>query len=268
MKKHLLFAALVLLATANAFAQSEKTTVITKETVVTTEKNDDGDETVTIVKRILHNPRMTDPLPSIYYSYLNMLEGTFGPTSNMPLRSSSFEWGLYGTTHVLTTKDGLFGISTGLGISNAYNFLSHDKVLAVDDNNGRQAYIESLNTYSSIEGHGPVNNYAHRSFIRYWSLRLPVMFQLQWKIDDTPLSIAAGAELEWRFGMRSFARYGGAKHTVSDNLNYSPIGFNVLFSLVFDDTVIFFRSGLTDMLNVKDCGDMYQMSLGFGFNFD
>ena len=266
MKRHLLFAAVMLLATANIFAQSETTTVITKDKVVTTQKYSDGDETITVVERFFHNDRIVDPLPCLYYSYLNMMNGTFGPESHVPLRSSSFEWGFYGATPVLCTRDGRFGIATGLGISNAYNYLTHDMVLAMDDEN--QAYIESLNTYSSVEGHGPTNNYAHRSFLRYWSLRLPVMFELQWKINDSPLAVAAGAELEWRFGMRSFARYGGAKHTITDNINSNPIGFNLLFSFIFDDTVIFFRSGLTDMFSVKDCGDIYQMSIGFGFNFD
>ena len=266
MKKHLLFAAIMLLATANIFAQSETTTIITKDKVVTTEKTDDGDEMVTIVQRIFHNPKMVDPLPSIYYSYENMFNGTFGPEANIPLRSSSFEWGLYGVSPVICTKDGHFAISTGLGISNTYNYLTHDMVLAMNQEN--QLFIEPLITYSSIEGYGPANNLAHRSFIRYWSLRLPVMFELQWKINGTPLAVAAGAELEWRFGMRSFARYGGSKHTITDNLNSNPVGLNVLFSLIMDDTVIFFRSGLTDMFTIKDCGDIYQMSLGFGFNFD
>lgn len=258
MKKHLLIAAFMLFATASVFAQ-EKTTVIIKES-----NNDDSK--VTIVEKIFHNPRMVDPLPSIYYSYENMFTGTFGPEANIPLRSSSFEWGLYGTTHIVTSRNGVFGIATGLGISNAYNYLTHNMVLNQDAN--RVAYLEPLITYSSTEGHGPANNYTHRSFIRYWSLRLPVMLELQCKVNNTPLAIAAGAELEWRFGMRSFARYGGAKHTITDDLNSNPVGFNVLFSLIFDDTVIFFRSGLTDMFSVKDCGDIYQMSLGFGFNFD
>lgn len=269
MKKYLLIAAVMLLATANIFAQSETTTIITNDKIVTTTTNDD-DGTVTIVERIFHNTKIHDPLPTLYYSYLNMLNGTFGPVANAPLRSSSFEWGFYFTGPVLNTQDNHFGISTGLGISNAYNFFAHDQVLNVDDE--RLAYFDWLNVYSSEEGHGPINNYAHRSFLRYWSLRLPVMFQFQWDIDNTPMQIAAGAELEWRFGARSFARYGGAKHTISDNLDYSPIGFNVLFSLVIDDTVIFFRSGITDMMKIKDLNDnannMYQMSLGFGFNFD
>ena len=259
----------MLFATANIFAQTERTTVITKDKVVTTTTNDD-DGSVTIVEKIFRNTTLHDPLPTLYYSYLNMYQSTFGPAANVPIRSSSFEWGFYFTSPVVHTWNNHFGISTGLGISNAYNFFSHDQVLNVDPE--RHAYFEPLNVYSSIDGHGPENNYAHRSFLRYWSLRLPVMLQLQWYLDNSPMQIAAGAEFEWRFGMRSFARYGGAKHTISDNLDYSPIGFNILFSLVFDDAVIFFRSGLTDMLKINDLKnnptDMYQMSLGFGFNFD
>lgn len=264
MKKQFFLAALLFLS-AGIFAQSTSRSVSQSEKITIVRSNDDCDEKITIVNRIFHNVKLVDPLPDLYYSYLNMMTGTFGLEANIPLRSSSFEWGFYSTTPVFCTRDGHFGMATGFGISNAYNFFTHDKVLKVDDN--REAYIESLNVYSSIEGHGPANNFAHRSYLRYWSLRLPVMFEFQWRINGTPLALAAGCELEWRFGMRSFARYGGAKHTITDSLNYSPIGFNALFSFVFKDTVIFFRSGLTEMLNVKDCGDIYQMSIGFGFNF-
>ena len=268
MKKRLLLAAVMLLATTGLFAQSETTTIVKQNKVVTTTTTDDG--TVTIVEKMFRNIGIHDPLPTLYYSYLNMYTGTFDPVANVPIRSSSFEWGFYFTHPVVHTWNNHFGISTGLGISNAYNFFSHDQVLNIDPE--RNAYFEPLNVYSSDDAHGPENNYAHRSFLRYWSLRIPVMFQLQWDLDNSPLQIAAGAEFEWRFGMRSFARYGGAKHTITDNLDYSPIGFNVLFSLVFDDAVIFFRSGLTDMLKIKDLNgsdtDIYQMSLGFGFNFD
>jgi hypothetical protein len=269
MKRHLLLAAVMLLATANIFAQTETTTVITNDRVVTTTtKGDDG--SVTIVERVFRNRNMHDPLPTLYYSYLNMFDGTFGPTASVPIRSSSFEWGFYFTSPVVHTWNNHFGISTGLGISNAYNFFSHNQVLNTDPDH--LAYFEPLIDYSSVDAHGPANNDAHRSFLRYWSLRLPVMLQLQWNLDNAPMQIAAGAEFEWRFGMRSFARYGGAKHTISDNLDYSPVGFNILFSLVFDNAVIFFRSGLTDMMKIKDLNghntNVYQMSLGFGFNFD
>ena len=79
-----------------------------------------------------------------------------------------------------------FGISTGLGISNAYNFFSHNQVLNTDPDH--LAYFEPLIDYSSVDAHGPANNDAHRSFLRYWSLRLPVMLQLQWNLDNAPMS--------------------------------------------------------------------------------
>ena len=260
MKKNLLFAAIMLFATTSIFAQSEQTVVI--------KEKGDGNERITVVEKIFHNEMLYDALPNLYYSYLDMRTSAFGPEANVPLRSSSFEWGLYNSTPVFITKGGHFGMSTGFGISNSYNFFTQDQVLRLDEE--RKAFFQSLNVYSSEEDHGPVNNFAHRSFLRYWSLRVPLMFQYQWKIQstNTPMAIAAGAEFEWRFGVRSFARYGGAKHTITDNLDYNPIGFNALVSLVFDDSVIFFRMGLTDMFTVKDSSDIYQMAIGFGCKID
>ncbi len=264
MKRFTIFAAILLFATTSIFAQSEKTVII--------KENKDGEEKVTVVERWFHNNKMVGALPDLYYSYLNLRDGAFGPEANIPLRSSSFEWGIYSVEPIFCTPGHHFGISSGFGISNAYNYFSHDIVLRVDAD--RDAYFQSLNAYSSEEGNGPTNNYAHRSFLRYWSLRVPVMLQLQWQIQNTPMALAAGAEVELRFGVRSFARYGGAKHKVTDNLDYNPWGVNALFSLNFDNSIIFFRMNLTEMFKVKDMVTpdtnigLYQMAIGFGFKFD
>lgn len=264
MKKYTFLAALMLFLTAGAFAQVEETMRITKEL-------DNGrKETVTFLERLLHDD-LYDPLPDLYYSYLNMRSSAFGPEANMPLRSSSFEWGLYSMDQVFCSKNQRFGLTTGFGISNSYNYFTHDMVLC--QNNDRELYLQSLNEYSSIEGNGPVNNYAHRTFLRYWSLRLPVMFQLQWtrlgdNDDNIPLVIALGAELEYRCGMRSFARYGGSKHHIIDDVNYQPFSVNALLSVRGDNSVVFLRMGLNEMFSVKDVGDIYQMSIGFGCNID
>ena len=262
MKRFTFLASIMLFVTIGAIAQSEKTTVIIN-------KSDGDTEKVTIVEKLL-NDNLYDPLPDLYYSYLNMRNGVFGPEANVPLRSSSFEWGLYSMDQLFCTKDGHFGMTAGLGISNSYNYFDHNVVLRIDDD--REAYFQSLNAYSSEEGNGPTNNFAHRSFLRYWSLRLPLMIQGQWLVNDTPLVVAAGAELEWRFGMRSFARYGGSKHTVTDNLNYQPVGVNALLSFRASNSVVFLRVGLTEMFSVKDATDskinVCQASLGFGFNLD
>ena len=262
MKKHLLFAAFMLFATASVFAQKTERTIIIRE-------GNDNDEKVTVIERIFSS-KLHQTLPDLYYGKLNMYSGPFGPEAHVPLRSSSFEWGTYNQHTIFVTKDNHFGMAWGLGISNSYNYFSHDRVLRLDDDG--KAYFQSLNEYSSEDGNGPVNNYAHRSFLRYWSLRLPLMVQVQWEINDTPIAIAAGVEAEWRFGVRSFARYGGSKHTITSSLDYNPVGLNALFSISGDDGVIFARFGLTDFFSVKDNWDdnsnIYQMAIGFGFNFD
>ena len=261
MKKLTILAAVMLFATIGMYAQAEKTTIIVREKT--------SEEKVTIVERLLHD-NLHDPLPDVYYSYLNLRNGVCGPAAHVPLRSSSFEWGIYSMDQLFCTKDGHFGMTTGFGIGNSYNYFDHDLVLRVDDD--KQAYFQSLNAYSSEDGHGPANNYAHRTFLRYWSFRLPVMIQGEWTINDKPFIVGAGAEVELRCGMRSFARYGGAKHTVADNLNYEQWGVNALFSVRADNSVVFLRVGLSDMLSVIDThGDkisMTQASLGFGFNID
>lgn len=261
MKKHLLFAAFMLFATASLFAQSQRTIIIK-------ESNDD-DGKVTIIEKVFES-KLHQTLPDLYYGYINMYSGAFGPEAHMPLRASSFEWGTYNQHTVFATRNNVFGVTWGFGISNSYNYFDHDIVLRKGDDG--KAYLQSLHDYSSEEGNGPVNNYAHRSFLRYWSLRLPIMMQLQWEVDDKYLAIAAGVEAEWRFGVRSFARYGGAKHTITNSLDYNPVGLNALFSVSGQDGVIFFRMGLTDFFNVKDSrgdyNDMYQMAIGFGFNFE
>ena len=260
MKKFTILAVFMLLATIGVFAQS-KTTVIIKE--------DDG--TTTFVERWTHD-KIHSPLPSWYYAFLNMFQSPFGPSADVPLRSSqiftSFEWGTYGTHSVYATHNSRFGISTGLGLSNSYNFFSKDKVLRIDDD--RNAYFQSLYDYSSETNNGPVSFTAYRSYLRYWSLRLPVMFQLQWDNigpEKETLVFAIGAELEWRFAARSFARY-GSKHLITDDLNYNGIGCNALCSVGFDNISLFLRTGLTDMLSIKDGDNLYQFSLGIGFTFD
>ena len=261
MKKHLLFAAFMLLATAGLFAQTEKTVII--------RQNNDGDENVTIIKRVFQS-KLHQTLPEWYYGNLNMYSGQFGPEANLPLRSSSFEWGTYNQHTLFMERSGHFGMSWGVGLSNSYNYFSHNVVLRLDSEG--KAYFQLLDDYSQENGNGPRNANAHRTFLRYWSLRLPILLQVQIDVNNTPVALAAGVEGEWRFGVRSFARYGGSKHTITNSLDYSPIGLNALFAFSAGDFVLFTRFGLTDFFNVKDTKgeykDMYQMTIGIGFNFD
>jgi|GEM_PF-1335119 len=212
------------------------------------------------------NNRLQQPLPKLYFAHLEMTDGFFGHSADgMHQRPSSFEWGHYSSTTIFCTKGGHFGMATGLGISNSYNYFSHDVVFKPEGNNS--VVFQPLSEYS-LENGGQEFTHAHRSFLRYWSLRLPLTMQLQFNVNHGYLTFSAGAELEWRFGVRSFARYGGSKHTISKDLDYNPIGLNALFQVGYSSVIVFTRMGVTQMFNNQDIMDIYQLSVGIGWNFD
>jgi hypothetical protein len=47
--------------------------------------------------------------------------------------------------------------------------------------------------------------------------------------------------------MKSKAKYDGEKHVVADDINYNPLGVNILTTLKFQDFILFGRFGLTKM---------------------
>lgn len=199
-------------------------------------------------------------LPIFYLSHLEFTDGPFGVISPIHQRPSSFEWGLYSPTTIFCTKGGHFGMATGLGISNSYNYFQHDYVLAKTDNG-----LEMLTLSDYTDGRFTE---ASKSYLRYWSLRVPLTLQLQWRVGGSPLTVSAGAEVEWRFGMRSFARYDGAKRTITNDLKYNAFGCNALVQVGYAGFIIFGKVGLVDVLSIYNVGSVNQLSVGIGFNFD
>lgn len=185
--------------------------------------------------------------PSFYYSYSQMYDDSFMFESSAFLqRPNSFEWGLYlFDEEICYNKSRTLGLVTALGISNTYNFFNNKTVLATD--NGTP-YIYNFNDGGEIVPEGMSGRtYVDKSFLRYWSLRLPVSVQIQWRLSYKVMALSVGPELEWRFGVRSITNYDGGKHVVADDINYNPLGVNVLTTLKFQDFVIFGRFGLTSM---------------------
>ncbi len=185
--------------------------------------------------------------PCIYYSYSQMYDDSFMFESSAFLqRPNSFEWGLYlFDEEICYNKSRTLGLVTALGISNTYNFFNNKTVLATD--NGTP-YIYNFNDGGEIVPEGMSGRtYVDKSFLRYWSLRLPVSVQIQWRLSYKVMALSVGPELEWRFGVRSITNYDGGKHVVADDINYNPLGVNVLTTLKFQDFVLFGRFGLTQM---------------------
>lgn len=199
--------------------------------------------------------------PSIYYSYSQMYDDSFMfESSAFSQRPNSFEWGMYLFSEDLCyNKSRTLGLVTALGISNTYNFLNNKTVLATNDG---VPYIYNFNDGGENVPEGMCDRtYVDKSFLRYWSLRLPVSLQIQWRLSYKVMALSVGPELEWRFGMRSIARYDGEKHVVADDINYNPLGVNVLTTLKFHDFVLFGRFGLTQMFG----SDLKSVPFNAGF---
>lgn len=219
-----------------------------------------GDDNVA-KKSYRHHRRLAQPLPLLYFSYMNIGDGAFGEKSSaIPQRPVSFEWGMYCPVTIFSTgKTTVFGMATGLGFSNSYNHFDTRYVMKNDVNG--DVNILTLEDYTD----GKFVD-AKKSYLRYWSFRLPLTMQLQWKVGRRPLTLSAGAEVEWRIGMRSFSKYDGEKHLIDKKLSYKPFGCNALFQVGYAGVILFTRFGLTDMFG-SDAFNANQFTAGIGFNF-
>lgn len=240
----------------NTYIQIPIVPAFVKKQNVVVEKSDDNQKQYKIKSFI-------PAYPDIYYSYSQLYDKPFMSESSVFWqRPNSFEWGMYLFDEELCyNKSRTLGIVTALGISNTYNFLNNKTVLATVDGT---PYIYNFNEGGEVVPEGMNGRtYVDKSFLRYWSLRLPVSLQIQWRLSYKVMALSVGPELEWRFGMRSITNYDGGKHVVADDIDYNPIGVNVLTTLKFQDFVLLGRFGLTQIFD----SDVKAVPFNVGFGF-
>ena len=216
--------------------------------------------------------------PSVYYAYSAMIGFPFSDYSlNFNLqKANSFEWGMYLFQYdICHNKRKTIGLTTALGFSNTYFFSSYILGTTTNDNSSNYTYFYRPND-SNEEGNpipeGMSNVSAPEEFddgyYRYWSLRLPISVQFQWRVGGNRMAFSFGPEFEWRFAMKSFTYLQNDKLTVSDNLAYNPFGINALAVLNFKSFVIFGRAGLTYLFNQKRSPEyVLPVNIGIGFSF-
>lgn len=222
--------------------------------------------------------RYFEPIyPTIYYAYSAMFDTD--DFMMQPQRANSFEWGSYfSQVKIYSNKKNTFGLTAAIGVSNTYNF--SDYILGTHKNptgSGSSTYfyygdegqvipdgmenilVDVTSDYKKLE----------KSYLRYWSLRIPISAQFKWRVGYKKMAFSLGPELEWRFAARSKVKFEDIeKRTVSDNLAYNPLGVNVLAVFAFEDFVIFGRAGLTQMFNQqKSHITVVPCNLGIGFSF-
>lgn len=216
--------------------------------------------------------------PSIYYSYSALFNYpllSFNFHLTPPQRVNSFEWGSYlFQIDVCHNKKKTLGLTTALGITNTYNHFNNCLLGTVTQacDQTTYTYLYHIIKYDmplpdGLENHTEaIMRYEiEDSYLRYWSLRLPINLQMQWRLGYKKMAFSFGPEFEWRFAMKSFMEYDGNKYLVSDNLAYNPFGVNALGVFAFEDFVIFGRVGLTRMFNERLSWDNFvPVNLGIG----
>lgn len=209
-----------------------------------------------------HRRHLEQQLPILYFNYMNISNGDIAVASPyIKQRPVSFEWGMYKPMTIFSTGNRtVFGMATGFGFSNSYNQFDTKYVMAKNENGDMEMKTLADHTEGRFDD-------ARKSYLRYWSFRLPLTMQLQWKVGGEPLTVSAGAEVEWRVGMRSFAKYDGAKRTICSSVNYNPFGCNAIVQVGYAGVILFSRMGLTDMFDSPKLGSAYQFTAGVGFNF-
>ena len=221
-----------------------------------------------------------DPIyPTIYYAYSMMV--AYPMTQALSyyasmFRSNSFEWGSYLIQHdIWHNKRKTIGLTTALGFSNTYYYSYYVLGTTTTDNSNNFTYFYhpgDLADYNPIPDGLQPSQYSPATitggYFRYWSLRVPVSFQTQWRIGSNKMAFSIGAELEWRFAMKSFAYLNNHKVMVADNLAYEPFGANAVTALSFKSFVIFGRAGLTHLFNQHNSSiKTMPVNIGIGLTF-
>lgn len=222
--------------------------------------------------------RSFEPIyPHIYYAYSAMVGiPPLHYRLNFNLqKANSFEWGSYLFQYdICNNKRKTIGLTTALGFSNTYFYSSYILGTTTTDNSSNYTYFfrpADLNEEGNPipDGVPGINTEElDGGSYRYWSLRLPISVQFQWRVGGSRMAFSFGPELEWRFAMKSFTYLQNDKFTVSDNLAYNPFGVNALAVLNFKCFVIFGRAGLTQMFNQDNSPiRVTPVNIGIGFSF-
>lgn len=181
----------------------------------------------------------TNNLPAIYFGFSQLTPtGTFNKAEALTQKNSSYEWGMYlFSWNGDFTKDHKFGCSLNLGFSRT-SIRFRDSNAILKDENG-ELFFDNYNPGTELD----------KSWLRYWSIRMPLMIGYQSRNEK--FSLSAGAELEWRLGALSRVKYNGSKHTVVNDPDIEALGVNVLVCAGFHDFCIIGRLGVTDLMKLK-----------------
>lgn len=200
--------------------------------------------------------RYRDHIPEFYYG-ISPLAGSVGGFNGgdrlHAKAGSSYEWGLtvFGMGAPFNSAH-TFGVTTAL----SWGYVRHNfnKRYAMFNVGGRTEVLP----LDDDEG-------AKKSYISYWYLRVPVIFEWQQRLNGNEVYAGLGVSVEYR--NREHSRFKKGKSgtvTPSDDLNMNPVGLNLEAHVGYDGFVLGLRTALTPLLNTSSAPRCYPVSMTLG----
>lgn len=191
--------------------------------------------------------------PVFYFQFDKLSSHNLRYSSPYPARNGrSWEWGINFASHSWTLDmKKHWGITSAIGLAYTKYHFDGNHAFRKADGNTVFTPDEADKEYK-------------KSLLRYFSMRIPVC--VEWQSAPQRFYLSAGAELEWRFGMKSKAKFDGSTHTVGKDLNYNPIGANLLLQAGYGDIMLIARFGLTPLMSKSHAPEMYHSSIGIGIS--
>ena len=241
--------ALALLLGFNAMAQNEinfggKLVIRDYETVDDEGKVQYNTNIKVARKNYTIRRRMRTHYPSFYMGYSRLSNNTlptFSPDFAAGIgqkQSKCWEWGIYTEGNSIPfNKRGTIGVSYAFGIGrSSYKFTGGNYFY---NNNGITDF-----------GNMPGNNKAYdETWFRYWGFRMPINLELQRYINNKPLFLTFGPEVELRFSPKSLGRINGykKKRSITQDFDLNPFNVNLMAQVGYDDVGFMAKLSLIDL---------------------
>lgn len=200
--------------------------------------------------------RYRDHIPDIYFGMSTMSGGVGGFKSSAGLHAKaeySCDVGI--TTFGMAipfNRMHTFGVTTAL--QGGYKRHSLHKNYSLYNIDGR----------TEVVALGDDEN-TKKSYLSYWYLRVPVIFEWQKHIRGTEAFAGIGMSLEYRYSEHSRFK-GGASGTITptSDLNMNPVGLNLEAQVGFSSFVVSLRTALTPLMNTDVAPRCYPVGLTIG----
>lgn len=167
--------------------------------------------------------------------------------------SKSSEWGITGMTFAYPLTSSL-AITSAISIGQTRHNFDSNYILQTSDG------VTSLQPFNGdSEDERP-----SRSYLIYWTGRIPVMLEWSRRLGNEDVFVAFGPSLEFRFNDRSRYKLGKHKHTVSSFNNMNPVGVNLEARFGFAIFSVYARTALTPLLRTKYAPEWHPFTVGMG----